>query len=126
MKVRILTLLSITYNNIYLLVKFPHKTIVFVFQLLCFYSLITALLQCKNNSFKPHLQNLSVPPTFAINRDLSLFYLSLQKKNGQSVTTLAGKIKQNCLFGHIKPQRQNIIMTFTRLSYKRQQFSIGL
>ncbi len=54
------------------------------------------------------------------------FYLSLQKENGQSITTLAGKIKQNCLFDYIKPQRQNIIMTFTRPSYKRQQFSIGL
>ena len=80
MKVRILTLLSITYNNIYLLVKFPHKTIVFVFQLLCFYSLITALLQHNNNAFKHHLQNASIPPTFAIDRDLSLFYLSLQKE----------------------------------------------
>jgi len=44
MKVRILTLLSITYNNIYLLVKFPHKTIAFALQLLCFYSLIATLL----------------------------------------------------------------------------------
>ena len=79
MKVRILTLLSITYNNIYLLVKFPHKTIAFVLQLLCFYSLITTLLQCKNNVFKPHLQNFSVPLTFAINRDLSLF-LSITTK----------------------------------------------